>query len=226
MDVSRRNLIRFSAALTPWLYFASKAQGSGDFWNKQAPSTWTSDQVVLLSTRSPWAKETRIDFKAKGKDAEGDHSSETGPTPFGVNRGDPGKNAGKPLSVVVTWQSALPLYDALHDKLPASLLGHYVIGVKDLPIVVDAGPERESPEQLLDWLKNSATLKAKSRDAVQCGVVTTAREGSLLLFGFLRELMPLAANDKEVIFTLDTNQLALKTRFEPREMIYKGELAL
>ena len=143
--------------------------------------------------------------------------------------GDPAARAvkgEKPPSAVVTWESALPLFDAMKYRLPADFVGHYVIGVKDLPILVDAGPQRQSAEQLVDWLKNSATLRAKSKDPVQAGVVATSRGGSMVLFGFLKELLPLSEKDKEVVFALDTNQLALKAKFEPKEMMYQGKLAL
>ncbi len=136
------------------------------------------------------------------------------------------RRARNRLSAVVTWESALPLFDAMKYRLPADFIGHYVIGVKDLPILVDAGPQRQSAEQLVDWLKNSATLRAKSKEPVQAGVVATSRGGSMVLFGFLKELLPLSEKDKEVVFALNTNQLALKAKFEPKEMIYQGKLAL
>lgn len=195
-----------------------------NFWNRKDPSAWTEDEIVFLTTRSPWAKISRVDLKAKGRDRGG--SPDNGPTPFGVNQAEPEKSLDKPASATITWESALPLFDAQHVKLPAQFLGHYVIGVKDFPILVDAGPEREGPQQLMDWLKNSATLQAKSRQSVEAGVVATAREGSLVLFGFLRELIPLSTKDRDVDFSLDTNQAAVKARFEPKEMIYHGELAL
>lgn len=198
----------------------------GQFWDRKDPDAWSTDEIVELTTRSPWAKETRIDFKAKGKDAEGNRGPDPGPATFGVNRGQGGRTAGKQLSVIVSWESALPLFDAVHYRLPADFIGHYVIGVKDLPIVVDAGAQRQSPTELLDWLKNSARLQAKSREEVEAGRVATSRDGSMLLFGFLRELMPLTIHDKDVTFSLDTNQLALKTRFEPKDMVYRGKLAL
>jgi hypothetical protein len=219
MNTSRRQLLLALSGAWPLLAGES-------FWNRKDASTWTTDEIVELTTRSPWARETRVDFKAKGKDAEGERGPDPGPSTFGVNRGQGGRTAGKQLSVIVSWESAIPLFNALHYRLPSQFLGHYVIGVKDLPVLVDPGPERQSPEQLLDWLKNSAKLQAKDRDMVQCGVVASAREGSMLLFGFLKELLPLSAKDREVTFTLDTNQLAIKTRFEPKEMIYRGELAL
>lgn len=230
--LTRRHLIRSAAAAGSW--FAASRVFAAEFWDKKQPDAWTTDEVLLLTTRSPWAKDTRIDFKAKGLGAAG--SERDGPSPVrdpttGGFRGGGdgtggGRTAGKAPDVTVTWESAQPLFDALKYRLPADFVNHYVIGVKDLPILVDAGPERESAEQLVDWLKNSATLQAKDRDPVEAGLVTTTRGGSMVLFGFLKELLPLSVKDKEVLFTLDTNQLAIRTKFQPREMIYRGKLAL
>jgi hypothetical protein len=225
--LSRRDLIGRSIGIA--LCLTSKAWGGGEFWNKKEPASWTTDEIHELTTNSPWAREIRIDLKAKGG-AKGEDSVNAVRDPTtGDFRGGSGSSAvkgEKPPSAVVTWESALPLFDAMKYRLPADFIGHYVIGVKDLPILVDAGPQRQSAEQLVDWLKNSATLRAKSKDPVQAGVVATSRGGSMVLFGFLKELLPLTEKDKEVVFALNTNQLALKAKFEPKEMMYQGKLAL
>jgi hypothetical protein len=225
--LSRRELIGRSIGIT--LCLTSKAWGGGEFWNKKEPASWTTDEIHELTTNSPWAREIRLDLKAKGG-AKGEDSVNAVRDPTtGEFRGGSGSTAvkgEKPPSAVVTWESALPLFDAMKYRLPADFIGHYVIGVKDLPILVDAGPQRQSAEQLVDWLKNSATLRAKSKDPVQAGVVATSRGGSMVLFGFLKELLPLTAQDKEVVFALNTNQLGLKAKFEPKEMMYQGKLAL
>ena len=227
--LSRRGLIGrslgiFAFCLTP------KAWGSGEFWNKKEPAAWTTEEVLLLTSNSPWAREIRVNLKAKGGATGDDGISAVRDPTTGEFRGGSGgsghQKGEKPPSAVVTWESALPLFDALKYRLPADFIGHYVIGVKDLPILVDAGPQRQSAEQLVDWLKNSATLSAKSKDPVQAGVVSTSRGGSMVLFGFLKELLPLSEKDKEVVFELNTNQLELKVKFEPKEMIYRGNLAL
>jgi hypothetical protein len=210
----------------------SRAFGAADFWNKKEPADWTTEEILMLTTKSPWAKDTRLDLKGKGKGAVGENPGAEpvrDPTTGGFRGGDgtgSGRTAGKAPNVIVTWESARPLFDALRYQIPADFANHYVIGVKDLPILVDAGPQRETPAQLVDWLKNSATLQAKSKEPVEAGVVATTRRGAMVLFGFSRELLALTVRDKEVIFTLDTNQLALRAKFEPKEMIYGGQLAL
>ncbi len=225
--LSRRGLIGRSLGVA--LCLSSKAWGGGEFWNKKEAAAWTTDQILELTTNSPWAREIRVNLKAKGgATGEDGVSAVRDPTTgeFRGGSGSSGQKGEKPASVVVTWESALPLFDAMKYRLPADFIGHYVIGVKDLPILVDAGPQRQSAEQLVDWLKNSATLRAKSREPVQAGVVATSRGGSIVLFGFSKELLPLSEKDKEVVFALNTNQLAFKAKFEPKEMMYQGKLAL
>ncbi len=226
--LSRRGLI--GRSIVAALCLAPEAWGGGEFWNKKQPAAWTTEEILELTTNSPWAKEIRVNLKAKGGATGEDGISAVRDPTTGEFRGGSGgggpRTGEKPPSAVVSWESALPLFDALKYRLPADFIGHYVIGVKDLPILVDAGPERQSAEQLVDWLKNSATLRAKSKDPVQAGVVATSRGGSMVLFGFLKELLPLSEKDKEVTFALDTNQLALKVKFEPKEMMYAGKLAL
>jgi hypothetical protein len=226
--LSRRGLVGRCLsvfALCPTL----KAWGGGGFWDKKEPATWTTEEIHELTTNSPWAREIRLDLKAKGG-AKGEDSVNAVRDPttgeFRGGSGGGGRTGEKPPSAIVTWESALPLFDAMRYRLPADFVGHYVIGVQNLPILVDAGPQRQTAEQLVDWLKNSATLRAKSKEPVQAGVVATSRGGSMVLFGFLKELLPLTEKDKDVDFALDTNQLALKAKFQPKEMMYRGKLAL
>jgi hypothetical protein len=49
---------------------------------------------------------------------------------------------------------------------------------------------------------------------------------STYLFGFSKELLPLGVGDREVLFTLRTGLMSVKAKFEPREMLYHGKLAL
>ena len=220
--LSRRQMMAAGGAL---LCSPLQSIAEDNFWNKKDPTTWTDDELVTLTSRSPWARNVRVDLKPKGKDAEGNRAPEPGASPFGVNRAEGGRTAAKAINATITWESALPLFDAQHQRLPADFRNHYVIGVKDFPVLVDAG-QRQSPRELLDWLQNSATLQAKGKEAIQAGRAATARDGALILFGFLRDLLPLTANDRDVDFTLSTEQAVAKARFQPKEMKYHGQLAL
>jgi len=69
-----------------------------------------------------------------------------------------------------------------------------------------------------------ATLSVKGKGSVGSGAIQLTREAAI--FGFSRELLPLAATEKEIIFELQTDQYSIRARFEPKEMLYHGVLAV
>jgi hypothetical protein len=216
-----------------------KAAGGSAFWNRKEPSAWTSDEVLELTTRSPWARDTRVDLKPNGLGAAGAPSSDPA-----IDQNKSATIGSRPPEklpdVIVTWESAQPVLDALKYPIPEEFANHYMLGVSNLPITVQGGrlprngraPSPTGPpggvdqQEILDWLKNGASLRVKSKESVEAGAIRPARGGEVILFGFSRELLPLSVNDREVVFILDTDQFALKAKFDPREMIYRGKLAI
>jgi hypothetical protein len=79
----------------------------------------------------------------------------------------------------------------------------------------------------VDRIKGVTFLEPKGKRDVQPGVVQLqpSSYGSLL-FGFSKEILQLAADDKEVLFTTTFGYLNLKARFILKEMMYRGELAV
>src|SRR5580698_3627358 len=39
---------------------ATQLFGASQFWNKKEPSAWTSEEVLQLATKSPWAMVARV----------------------------------------------------------------------------------------------------------------------------------------------------------------------
>jgi hypothetical protein len=201
-------------------FYAGAAFGASDFWNRKDPDAWSSDELLQLTTKSPWAQATRVQFKARGR-SDGLHSE------IGTGRMG-GRGEGAPLpevpttEVTVRWESAQPVLDALKYPMPPDFAGHYAIGVSDFPAI----RKNESPEDVLNQLKTGATLEAKAKDPVGAGVIQRVRAGSTILFGFSKELLPLGPSDKDVLFSLKTAQLVIKAKFEPKEMIYRGKPAM
>lgn len=115
------------------------------------------------------------------------------------------------------WESAAPLVDALKTTFPSDFAKHYVIGVEDLP-----SPGRGKK---LTTENISANL-AKGKDSVDAGPVGSLRGGTVAIFGFSKELLPLSAQDKEVIFSLATEGYSIRARFDLKEMKYHGMLAV
>jgi hypothetical protein len=217
-DTTRRRwLIAAGAGLG--FYLAADLFGASGFWNKKDPSTWTSDEILELATRSPWAKTGRVlprpgrdrgSFQQPGPDIGGG----------GTGRGSNPKLGEVPVvpvaEVTVVWASAQPLIDALKSSFPSDFANHYVIGVTDLP--TEEGGRKVNQDSM------AANLKTRGKDSVDAVGVLPAR-GSVL-FAFSKELLPLSAADREVLFTLDTNQFSVKVRFDLKDMTYRGKLAV
>jgi hypothetical protein len=194
--------------------------GASEFWNKRDPSTWTSDEVLLLATRSPWAKSARL-LPTPHRDRS---SIQPGPAEASGGLGRSGGRGSGPEPVIpvtevtVVWESARPLVDAIKYKFPADFENHYVIGVNDLPS--PRGAKRVNSEGMM------ATLEARGQEPVGAGAVQPLQGGSAILFGFSRELLPLSVSDREVTFLLKSQEFSVKAKFDPKEMVYRGMLAL
>jgi hypothetical protein len=217
--VSRRAAIRAGmAAMTGMFWCAPRGMAASRFWESRPVSQWTADEVAQISVNSPWAKQVTAQYRA----AYGERRPDSEPV---QGRGE--SRVGEcglvpcgdvqPGTVTVIWESALPIREALRSAIPPEYNGHYVISMRGL-----AG------EQTPDRLKAAAELSAKGKAALQPGLVS--RRGGTWLCGFSREMMALDAGDKEVRFTVrtgaDLTATLLRATFSPKEMIYRGGLAL
>jgi hypothetical protein len=190
------------------------------FWDKKPSSQWTPDEINEMITNSPWAKEVTAQYRV----AMDDSRIQPGAPP--VQRpGDPmpGECGLAPCStvmpgkVMVIWESAQPIREVLHPEEPPEFNGRYIISIRGL-----AG------DYAAARLRAGSDLKAKGRQPLQPGVVD--RRNNTWLFGFSRELLPLTKKDRDVQFTVrigeNLSNTLVRASFDPKEMIYRGELAL
>jgi hypothetical protein len=220
-DLSRRrlllNALASGAALTP----ASRLFAATEFWNARDASTWTDDEIRTLVSKSPWARSAVPSFKG-ADDPTGASAGQTGGRGAGMGR-RPGGDA-----VLVRWESAQPILDAMKAPLAADLAGHYVLSVTNLPIPNAPRPGRageKGPDDVLDRMQNGAILQAKGKEPAEAGIARRNHIGSFL-FGFSRDYLRLAPTDREIAFKLDTGPLTLTVRFDGKEMMYRGRLAV
>ena len=232
---SRRVLVMSAATLA----IPFRVSGATPFWNRKQPSEWTPDEITQLLTRSPWAHETNIDFEV----TEGGHLE----TPAGggaagqdqqmsSGRGqasDPNAGSMRRAPVLIRWDSAQPLRDALQLPSIQEFTGRYVIGVSNIPAAVMNRRRRGEPEstipmeEFLAELQGAATLESPGKDPVGSGLVRhVPGSQNNYLFGFSRELFPLTGSEKEVQFVLHTARVSVKAKFEPKSMLYRGKLAV
>jgi hypothetical protein len=209
------------------------------FWNRKQPSEWSSDEITQLLTRSPWAHETNLDFEAtEGGHVEmpagGGASGQDGQMSSGRGQAsDPAASSMRRAPILVRWDSAQPLRDALQLPSIQQFEGRYVIGVSNIPPGVMNRRRRGEPEatismeDFLGELQGAATLEAPGKDPVGAGIVKhVPGSQNNYMFGFARELLPLSGGEKEVQFILRTARVSVKAKFEPKNMLYRGKLAV
>ena len=205
---SRRRVLFFAAALR---LYASDS----DFWNRKDPSHWTADEVDRLITKSPWAKEIAT------------------PGSGVARRGR--KSASPQYSGVVRWESAKPVLEAMKASLPRNFSNHYVISVSGLPSPRNTRPvegtgaevraaQREN-EAVFERIK-SLTYLAEVKPAIVEETPFGVGETRTILFGFSKALLPLSPDGHEIAFTTQLGTIPVKVKFGPKEMMYRGELAV
>jgi hypothetical protein len=164
---------------------------------------------------------------------------------MGGNQGGRGQQRGTSYKGTVRWESAQPVLDALKTPLPDAFANHYVIAVIGFPLPApqrryqdeqgdnpsrqsqDDNPPRRSQDDTFDNLKQFTTLQPKGKELAQAGVVQQqTSSNSNLLFGFSKDSLTLTKNDKEVLFSTTLGRLVIRAKFDPKEMLYHGQLAV
>jgi len=209
----------FAVAAGGALYaFAGK-----EFWEAKEPAEWSTDEIKKLLTKSPWAHETSGERTAASKKNASDFP-QTGVDSRGRPRANrppaaPGSRVVASLKGVVVWESAKPVRLAAKESLADEFAGTYVLGLTGVPVGAGKGA--------LEKLRAATILHLKAHDPLEAAVVKHAVAGrDAVLFGFSRQGLEISKDDKEVVFATTINRIPLSAKFNPRDMVYRGELAL
>jgi hypothetical protein len=205
-----------------------------DFWNRKDPQEWSSDEVGQLMSKSPWAKEFSSSYTPPGG---GGGALDTAGG-LGGKRARPDSQSAPAARIykgTVRWDSAKPVKDAMRAPAPAAFANHYVISVTGFPINEIGGKKahaqsdaNRSMEDRLDDLKGVTFLQPKDKAEVQPGIIQqpSGNFGSTILFGFSKELLNLTVEDRDVTFVTEFGRVNLKVKFNLKDMVYHGELAV
>src|SRR5262249_35546221 len=127
----------------------------------------------------------------------------------------------------IRWASAAPVMEALKPEFPENFADHYVITLSGF-----AWPPRDeerSEEKALDELEQVTFLKTERGRSAQPALVekpiSSAGSGNIL-FGFIKDSLRIEAEDRDVLFTTRLGRSPLEVKFTPKEMQYRGKLAL
>jgi len=263
--LSRRSAIALAGA--GLVSLDSLYASSSDFWNKKDPSQWTGEQIDQLTRKSPWAKSVNAQAPPGGYGGQGYPNGGGYPGGGGGGMGRPtigiggigmprgrgmgggrgggypggGRSAGTTYKGTVRWESAQPILDALKNPLPDAFAKHYVIGVRDIPLIEDQSRRQDNGDQdssnsdrsttlskrTMDDLKLSTTLQPKGREMVSADVVQQMTPGgTYFLFGFAKDRLDFGKNDREVAFATRLGRILVKAKFDMKEMLYHGKLAV
>lgn len=241
--LSRRGWILAAAgALASWDRLAGFARQ--DFWNEKPLDQWSSDEIHKLLTKSPWAKEVMAQKSSGSKNS----SVRRDPTmtnprmpgtrnsrmPGGMSTPRTTTSAPKTVTTYkgsVVWESAAPVRAAFKTPLPGDFAGMYVISVGGIALAPtrqqeDGGAPRAT-RSAMDKLRQATALEVKGHDPLEAGVARQITDnGNVFTFGFAKQALEISKDEKEVTFVTFMGKLRFAARFSPKEMIYKGELAL
>ena len=121
----------------------------------------------------------------------------------------------------MVWESAAPVRAALKTKLPDGFEGQYVLGVSGVPLA------KADSKGALDRLRQLTTLQIKNRQPLEAAGVQVQREnGTVYLFRFAKEGLPISRDEKEVVFTTHMGNTLFTAKFNPKDMLYHGELSV
>jgi hypothetical protein len=203
--------------------FAALASAPGDFWNDKQPGEWAEKDVQRLLTKSPWAKSAAMEMDfGMGGPGMGPPGMDGPPGGMG-GPGGPGGPGG--MSATVRWESAEPVRAASKTKLEPDPSGQYVISISGFDMLSDLITTLGANG--LEGMKKTSSLQRAGKDPVAPSYITVPFDQSgVLLFYFPSEKSPISADDKQVTFTTKVDSFAVKVKFAPKEMLYRGKLAL
>jgi hypothetical protein len=203
---------------------------AANFWQTKPYTEWNDKEAQRLLNDSPWARE--VELMTGGAPGAGAPGGGRG------GRGGPGGDvaAPAPISVVLRWQTALPIKQALarlkFGKDVASsadaktFLDHeettYVIAVSAPPEMM-AGPQ----EQMKTVMKGLTTLTVKGKGVLTPSEVQIMPNNKMVdvYFSFPRAAS-LSLDDKEVEFSTRIGFSAVTSKFRLKDLVFNGKLEL
>jgi len=171
--------------------------------------------------------------------------------PGGGGMGGPSGGMGgpgggmEPPKIIVRWESAEPVREALNraespaaGQLAEWAKDHYVISTTGMSMMRPGGPgpggpgDRPQPdpsrmEQMRQRMREATSLKVKGKDPIAPVRIETIETGGGMLTVFLfPRSAAITPADKEVSFETALGPMAIKSKFNLKDMQYQGKPAL
>jgi len=207
--LNRRELILLALA-------APLCASDSDFWNRKPPANWTPEEIERLLKDSPWAKEITPTYTSLPPPPADRRPWGENPPIYG-GPVKPPRSLKAPYQTTIRWESADPVRSAQKTALPAAFGDYHVLG-----IYFSYATRRDLGSKPLQNLQQSAVLLGTRPVAAE--IVRVHPE---IADGFLMGFPKTATRGvRQFEFSARVGLLALKTRFNIGEMLYRGQPAL
>ncbi len=229
---------------------------AADAWQTKPFTEWTDKDVQKILTNSPWAHSVSISVGAGMADNPLTGRQEPGSRPSGMNpatgpgvmapngqEGGHDSRGGFPdattvdrqsIALMVVWQSALPVKQALaRRRFGAEAVGSvdakkfldenpgYLIGISGL------APELLRAAQAKSDILQRTTLSAKGREPLHATDILISPTGKVTEGVFVfPKTTPFTLEDKEVEFSTQLGSGVVKNKFRLKDMVVNGALQL
>jgi hypothetical protein len=223
--VTRNLLGVFTAVLV-----AGTVLSAREFWDDKVFTTWSDQELQRILTDSPWS------LKAEVVDAAAAPARDGGAGGRGGRGGRGGADGGRgpaQFNLTVTWRTALPMKQALirsqigpNAAVPAEAQGMldqmedaYAVSISGLPLA--AG-------QAMTGVQEATQLLRPGKAPILPEQILTApqADSTLMMLAIFPRSAVIAVEDGEVEFVSQIANLTIKRKFNLKEMVYKGRLAL
>ena len=211
------------------------------FWEAAEPESWTQAQIDELLSDSPWAKPAEVTYTGDrggrfpgGVGVPGGGGGgrtplpRTGPWPgAGGGIGFPYRSEAFEADSTIVWTSAAPVREALarqgvrEELRDTYLADYYVVTLDGLPLPL--APLAETPEAF----RNGARIERKNRPAIRATrVEIRPGPGVPNVELYFPSDGSLSADEKYVEVVLAAGDYAIRKKFKPAEMVYRGRLEM
>lgn len=252
-------ITRASAFVAALGLLTAVCAGASQPWDGKHPDQWSAKDIQRVLNDSPWARQTSATFNLAAES-----EPPPAPLPGAAEAGLPGHTANPPgvrwdggvgrargpdptLNVLVRWESALPVREALQrapgmhqaTETVGRLDKEYVISISGLvpadryePVPrletesrSDGATDARNPARMLESLMAASVLQPKDKPPIRPDdAKLDAATGTLYIFFPRTERI--TSDDKEVIFGTRFGALTLQKQFRLKDMKYNGGLAL
>lgn len=256
---------RYSMVL-PGVFFVAGALFAADSWASKPFTEWSDKDVQKVVSNSPWAHVVSVSLNSGGGggaggrggrgrggggagDVSGSSSQMENPASGGTGSGRrTGSGSGMPddttpavgstpsANVLVRWQSALPVKQALvRGKFGAEAASSEEAKKfleKDEPyyvIAIIGAPRMGGSDQLTGMIKASTTLRRKGKDPISPEKVEVLNGDSgagPTMFLMFPKTDPIVLDDKDVELSMKLQMVEVRQRFRLKDMVIGDKLAL